>query len=150
MRASLCSISRMAPLVFVELALIGGAELLTQVTGVRGDKIQNALVVAPAPAPVLSRFALDLVREEPLENQPGVGLLGHRHRLRTPGNARLVSTAIARVAVAGRAAAFTADLQRRKPCQVADLARGELIDQDADLDVRSRRLACRARSGMKR
>ena len=86
-------------------------------------------------APIGGRALRVLRSEEPVEDQPGVDLLGHRHICRPPGDVRRIGTAIARVAVARLRTALDAQLERGKPRLPADLLRGDLVDRDAHADA---------------
>ena len=69
-------------------------------------------------------------RKEPVEDQPGIDLLGHRHIGRTPGDIRGIGTAIAGVAIARLRSAFDSQLERRQPGLPADFLGGHLVDRD--------------------
>src|SRR5205085_9731218 len=77
--------------------------------------------------------------EQTLKDQTRVNFFGDRRRFAPPGDIRRVGAAIARVAVAGLLSAVATQLQRGKLCLRADLFGGELIDGNADANIRAMR-----------
>ena len=118
--------------VLLDLAAVGAAEARREAPGVLQGEVEHAAAVAVAAGDIL---AGPLAREEALEDGPGVDLLGHRQGFRSPRDVRRVGAAIARVAVAGLGAGVASEFQRGEPRRRAELAGGDLIDRDADLDV---------------
>ena len=89
--------------------------------------------------------------EQPLEDQPRIGLRRHRRRRAAPREAVGVGAAVARIAVADRPRVVAPELERRQTVWSARVRGGDLIDGDAVLDVAARRLLAGARrSGSRR
>ena len=117
--------------VFVELALVVGAEAHVELAEIFAHRVEDrlALRVATLALQVGARA------EEPLEDQLRVHFLGHRLRGRAPGDVGLVDAGVARVAAAGQLAGFGADLEGGQARAVAEAGRGELVGRDAGADV---------------
>ena len=126
--------------VLVELLLIVAAELLLERAGVVADEIEDRALLLAAQVEVLAALARRAGTEEPLEDQPRIGLGRHRHRRTAPRQVELVGAGIAGIAVARLAHAVAGELERRKPRQVADPLGRHLVDRDAGVDVGAGRL----------
>ena len=66
--------------VLVELLLIAAAELPLERTGVVEDEIEDRPLLLAAELEVLAALARRAGAEEPLEDEPRIGLGGHRQR----------------------------------------------------------------------
>ncbi len=103
--------------------------------GVFHHVVENALLILLPLGASGGRTDLRRAREQPLENEPRVGLGRNRRALGLPGDVRGIRAAITGVALARLAALVAAQLERGEARGRADLLRGELIDRDADLDI---------------
>src|SRR5581483_11997492 len=95
--------------ILVQFGAIPRAQAGLQAAGVLLHDIEDALLVAQAALTTLRRLVRVAVAEQPLEDRARVYLMGHRHRLRAPGDIGGVGAAIAAVTVARLRAAFAAE-----------------------------------------
>ena len=121
--------------VLVELVLVLGVEPALHRAGVVEDEVEDRPLLLPAALQVRPPLAGRAGAEEPLEDQPRVGLRRHRRRRRAPGEVVLVGAGIAGVAGPGLPARVAGQLQRGEAREVADLAGDHLVDRDAGADV---------------
>jgi hypothetical protein len=99
------------------------------------DEVEERLLGAQ-PHLVVALALLRRARaEEPLEDEPRVGLRRHRRRRRLPGDVVLVGARVAGVAVARLVHGVAGELERREPRDLADVLRRHLVDRHADVDV---------------
>ena len=122
--------------VLIQLAAVGGAERLAWSRRASSPTKSRMLLrrrsarARSAPASLAGRAA-----EEPVEDQPGIDLLGDGRRLAPPREIGLVGAAIAVVAFAGVPAPFAADLQRGERGSPPDGLGGQLVDRDPGPEV---------------
>ena len=121
--------------VLIELAAVGGAQRLTELSGILADEVEDALVVSIVLGRVFAAVTFGRAAEEPIEDQAGIDLLGDGRGFAAPRKVRLISTTVTVVAFAGVLAPLAADLEGREPGHMADPLGGRLVDGDAGAEV---------------
>ena len=111
------------------------AELSLEGAGVVEDEVEDRPLLLAALLEVLAALAGRAGAEEPLEDEPRIGLGRHGQRGRAPRQVELVGARIAGVAVARLPHAVAGQLQRGEPREVADPLGRHLVDRDAGVDV---------------
>ena len=84
--------------IFIQLAAVGGAEILNQSLRPVVHDIQNALALRGATRPGFRSGGEIVIAEQALKDNPRIGLGRHRRLRATPGNAVRVRAAIPGIA----------------------------------------------------
>ena len=124
--------------VFVELALVRGAEVRFQVPGFLDGPVEDALAVTGLPR---GRRRIQLRidgAEQPLEDVLRVGNGRQGRRRRAPADATGVGAAVVPVAQAHDAVVLETQFERGQPRLPADRLGGHLIGRHAGVDVGTR------------
>ena len=127
--------------VFVELLLVAAAEVAVEGLGVVLDEVEHRLLGGVAAAEAFGSFLGIAGAEEPFEDRARVRLRGHGLVFRAPGKVELVGAGVAGITGTGLADAVGGEFQRGQAGLVADGVGGDLVDRDAEVDVRAGGLA---------
>ena len=117
--------------VFVQLALVVGAEADVQFAKVFAHQIEDRLALRIATL----AFEVRTRAEEAIKDQLRVHFLRHRLRGRAPGDIGLVDAGVARVAAPGELAGFGTDFEGSEARTVTDAGGRELVGRDTGADV---------------
>ena len=113
---------------------IGRAEPVLQAGDLLGDRVEEAGALPQAGAAVRGVAAL---AEQPLEDDPRMGLGRQRRRRRGPREVVLINAGVAVIALADGREQVHRHLERRQLRLLADLLRGDLVNGGPEIIVRA-------------
>src|SRR5205807_3704199 len=100
------------------------------------NEVEQRPLLGLASPQVFGAFARTARPKQPFKNEPRIVFWSQRRYRRTPGHIILIGARIAGIAGTGLAARVARKLDRWETSEMPDLARHELVDRDAGVNIR--------------